>query len=987
MSFQKEISKNEINNLYKLKSLSYVNKNSDEIHKSRKEGRYNLSTVIYKKIKSENKKKRYQKITNEIKKIELNSKKELLKLSSQIVNLDNRLNEEKAKKDNSEEFKIKLQEKMINLQSKKLTLLELEKDKKYNYYDVIQRLKIPPEQRTIRDVLRIKNYLIQSKLGSNISKEFPDKNTVEKIINFCCIEMNYHFFRKGEIIIKIGEKLDSFYSIISGKINIMKPFEKKEAMTGFEYFKYLMQLKKNKETYIINQCIKVNDQNYVIEPNHIDLIPYIYLIKYLEYIHLNKREAKDLDDILNLLDLSPFSLGLDPNKFNSKNYKNDYLKYVKKRLPNISHILFDQYSFINNYTTKNPVTIYEYKKVDTLKTNDFFGDSFLENRGTIDETLIAEDDCDMAVLSNKLYSEQIISEKNILIEKKISNLHENHFFQLIKYGKFSKKYFKLFINEVYNKGDIIFKEDDEIKYIYFIEEGIVELSLNKSINEIEFLIDSLIDKEDILNENTKTEINLKDLMKDNYTYEEYKKIQQKNNNDINTNINTYIPLSNSNEEIDKDYLNKKQNNKLIILKNNEDIGIISYILGKNYFTNCTVVSNTANIYKLDKKYLNHILAHEYECKEKLFERLKNKIELIKERLLIISNVKLVMKGKKQLKEEDDLKEEIDIKKTKMKSSNIKALVDYEKINNLLEYNSELNSSYIKINSSQIKSKTENIKLPLLNTFRKANTKSIQTPKNKDDTNDKEENSKEFSKSKILELMKKGLMYNLNEVRKNRKRIINERNKKLEAAKKWKVEDKFISKIQKDIKEFSQNKFNISFGKSPKKKSVNNNFNNNILSNSSSKDDKIYLTQLNILNDIKPFEEPDKEKEKEKEIETSNLKSGSIYFPIKLHTIGKIYSYTDKNNRNEDEIKTNFMNYNTESNLMNIKKKKNINHSYKNPLTLIKQERYKIFERKSMNDNYNIDCLAESLEKMKKLKKIYWDMKQNSSPRYRNKNFK
>ena len=82
-----------------------------------------------------------------------------------------------------------------------------------------------------------------------------------------------------------------------------------------------------------------------------------------------------------------------------------------------------------------------------------------------------------------------------------------------------------------------------------------------------------------------------------------------------------------------------------------------------------------------------------------------------------------------------------------------------------------------------------------------------------------------------------------------------------------------------------------------------------------------------------------------------------------------------------------MNYNTESNLMNIKKKKNINHSYKNPLTLIKQERYKIFERKSMNDNYNIDYLAESLEKMKKLKKIYWDMKQNSSPRYRNKNFK
>ena len=46
-------------------------------------------------------------------------------------------------------------------------------------------------------------------------------------------------------------------------------------------------------------------------------------------------------------------------------------------------------------------------------------------------------------------------------------------------------------------------------------------------------------------------------MKDNLTYEEYQLMQQQNNNENNINI----PLSNSNEEIDKDYLNKKQNNK------------------------------------------------------------------------------------------------------------------------------------------------------------------------------------------------------------------------------------------------------------------------------------------------------------------------------------------------------------------------------------------------------------------------------------------
>ena len=39
----------------------------------------------------------------------------------------------------------------------------------------------------------------------------------------------------------------------------------------------------------------------------------------------------------------------------------------------------------------------------------------------------------------------------------------------------------------------------------------------------------------------------------------------------------------------------------------------------------------------------------------------------------------------------------------------------------------------------------------------------------------------------------------------------------------------------------------------------------------------------------------------------------------------------------------------------------------------------------MNNRYNVDYLAESIDKMKKLKKIYAEMKQNSTPKYKNKN--
>ena len=967
---------------YELRPSVFGEKTQNENSKSKKEGKFTLSTVIYQKFgKGENRKKRYEKISKEIKKIELNSAKEIIKINNYIINLEKKIKEEKEKEKNNknnintEEYKNLQQNRLLNLQNKKLTLNELERDKKFNYFDMINRLKISPEKRTVRDVLRIKAYLLQSKLGLNILDEFSDKNIADRIIHFCCIEMRYQNYKKDDIIVKIGERLDSFYSIILGKINILKPFKKVVSMTGFEYFKYLMELKKNKENYILNQCIKDNDKNYIIETSHIDIIHYIYLLNYLEYIHTNKKPAKELDYILELIDIEPLEFSLDPNKFCSEGYTHDYLKTVKKKFPNISHILFDQYSFFNEYKTKNDVIIYEYKKIKTLKANDFFGNNNLENRGPMNETIIVEEDCDMAVLSNKLYSEQIASEKNILVEQKINDLHQNHFFRKIKYTKFSKKYFKLFINEKYNKTDIIFNEGDEIKYIYFIQEGIVQLSINKSINEIEFLIDALSDKNDTILEKNKSEINLKYLTENNYTYEEML---------LNNNNNSYIQLPNNNEEIDINYLNQKQSNKLIILNSKEDIGLISLILGNKYISSCSVKSNTANIYKLDINYLRHILSHESECNEEFIDRLKNKIDLIKERLLIISNIKLTMKGKKEINEEQIIKEKETKKSRILFNSNISSSINYDKINNLLDLKNEFNSTIKYINSPQTQReiKIENINLPILNTIKKKNSKIFQLPFDKLNSNSKEIETNDINKSKIAQLMKKGLMFNSNEVRKNR--IINQ-NQRIKSAKKWKIEDRMISRIQKDINEFTSNKFNISNSKSPKKK------NNNIISlTNRNSTDKIYLTQLNDFKNVKPFPET------EREIINQNsniIKKESMHLPlpIRIHTLEKILSYSDKSKTNENNISNKQIRYNSEENLLNcnnnINKKKSINHSYKNPITLIRQEKYKIFELKPTSNKYNIDYFSESIEKMKKLKRLYLNMKNSTSLKYRNKSYK
>ena len=67
---------------------------------------------------------------------------------------------------------------------------------------------------------------------------------------------------------------------------------------------------------------------------------------------------------------------------------------------------------------------------------------------------------------------------------------------------------------------------------------------------------------------------------------------------------------------------------------------------------------------------------------------------------------------------------------------------------------------------------------------------------------------------------------------------------------------------------------------------------------------------------------------------------------------------------ENDIKTNYIWFNAEDNILNDNNKNRIIHSYKNSLNFIKQEKYIIFERKAAINKYNIDYLSESIENLK-----------------------
>ena len=930
-----------------------------------------LDTVIYEIFNlNENKNRNYDRVSLEIKRIEQKNEIDKAKLRKKISQISRRIN-------NKEILKIKEKDKIIekeddeddlndndlnddeiitnklNLQLKKLEMLEFERDKKLNYIEVIQKLRKPPEQRTIRDILRIKTYVENSNFGKNFHDEFLDINIYEKLINFCCLEMRYQKFEKDDIIYKIGENPHSFYSIIFGTVNISKPIQKHEFLTGFQYFNYLMNMRKKKEIYIFNQCLKYNTSNYYIDPIHADIIHYIYLLNYLESIEKRNESLLMLDKVFDLIDIKPEDLGLNPSKINFLLYLNNNIKIIKRKLPPISEDTLQKYTFFDNYTIKKEVIIYEYKNISILKGNDYFGENDIENHTLRDSCAIAGSDIEVAYIPNKLYYNQIASLKAILLEKKINILFSNFFFKRINYNKFARVYFKLFKNEKYNKDDILFKEGEKINYLYFILEGSLQLYSTKSMNEIEELINILLEKKESFDN-----INIK--------------------NDQNNNDNYIYSQLNSDKYDLANYLNEKQQNKLMILNKNEDAGIISFLLGNNYLASCIISSNNAKIYKIDINSMNLMLRNEYECKLELYKRIKQKIGVISERLYELNNIKLIKIDNKL-----SLENKNKMKILEQENNNNKTFIDYDKIYNLLNDNNNCNNIYTNYNNRQ---KTETINLPQLSIDKKNNI-------NSSIINNEESNNKNLKRKNIFNKKENNLSMNIYNQKYNFRKLKNNNI----------YEDNIILFLNNNIKTFIDNRYILS---NENKKLINlfeesNNNNKSLKEINNIKDIKdknndLYITQIpnsyqkmrnednKFLNELIsnsnnnnintfPTSPVTKKFNLNKSIErTINIKRSKYFksnnnsISYDLGSLSNDYKkMTLKKNKNKyiDKI-------NNELRIINQGKNIKYNKPYYNNNILIKKERYKIFENSNLNKKIQSDYIKTHIQRIRDIKNLH-----------------
>ena len=469
---------------------------------------------------------------------------------------------------------------------------------------ILNILLLPSHERTFHQVYAMKKYLLTTKIDWLFKDEFENKEeSIEKLLTFFGLEMKYKFFKEGEEIFKVGDASVYLYLILKGKIEILKPTPEITYMSGYEYFAYIMYLKKRNEEYILNINLEENYKQFDINKSEIELLPSIFINYIVELIRIGKN--LDIEE-----ELAVVNMTLKDIKYpNETRISYQILsKCIEENLQYVPLFLMKKYQFIIDKVNKKKLKLIKYARVLTLESDEFFGESAMGENEKRNATIRVLEDSYLGYLSASLYKTNFFIEKKLAMQNKIIFLNTRFFFKNINLKRFSRKYFNLFVYEKYLNGTILFKENEPLNYVYFIEDGQVELTTTKTMLQIDIFLRGLQEKFSLKGDE---------------------------------NILNYNALKARTKDLE-DYLNKTQNIKILIAGKNECLGIEPFFYGIPYYATAKVSSQRAKIFKISIEQLWQILNIETDCFSSLKNLVLNKTTILLERLFSMSNTKLVL---------------------------------------------------------------------------------------------------------------------------------------------------------------------------------------------------------------------------------------------------------------------------------------------------------------------------------------------------------
>ena len=294
----------------------------------------------------------------------------------------------------------------------------------------------------------------------------------------------------------------------------------------------------NKEQYIDHYLIcQMIDENKEIYPlNDIsDLVRLKKIIFKLRlFLTLNDLKIRDAELLYLLYEF--------PTSYLSFDKVLDGIIPISKYIEILSYN-FKQYDYFYIKLLeplKHKVKLMKYVKYKkNLEPYSFFGNYELINSGAKRNlTVRCEDEnCILLGINKRMYSLAIYNAQKNRRDKELELMHNFYLFKNTSKKYFSRRIFSQFVINNYFKDNILFKQNERLKNIIFIKEGIIELSLqNMSLIEFHKLIKET--KEILIKKGKELRVNMKDFF------------------DFNTNVES---KTNYNYNTVKGILNQKQN--------------------------------------------------------------------------------------------------------------------------------------------------------------------------------------------------------------------------------------------------------------------------------------------------------------------------------------------------------------------------------------------------------------------------------------------
>ena len=477
------------------------------------------------------------------------------------------------------------------------------------YFMHLLLLKVLKEEELLK-----KTIMANNKIGLKIDEKNFEYN-YEKLNNY----FNYHLKNKIKKIYSANYR----HERKSMKRNILKTHSSNIYKT--------FDLERRNTSFVILNNIDKDNSNLEINKNYDDI--------YYSELEIFNFELYELNKIIN------YFIELKEQSLYKKNYFDSINDYIQKT--SIPSNITKKLSNMNKYQKKETYLIYQYFEIGKKKTGDIFGElalQHIDNKRTA--TIISKTDCILGYFLRDDYKSSLHDIEIKKRKKEVNFIMSFPIFDKMNWVIFESRFFNYFMRETLYKGNYILKQGHKCNKIYFIMNGLFELT---------------------------TSLN----------YDIIKKF-------INSKLNKYQKFLNEFNFIDKqeNIQNKSYIFKLSIIDNKDIIGLDDYfILNDISFVNVQCISNNAIVFSIEKNLLFNLNKRINHLKNNLKLMNEKRVEIMIKKLLDIMKIilnKPTNKYKKFNSSENDKKRRI---KSALLNNNT---LNHKKIKNVLFFSQRNN---------------------------------------------------------------------------------------------------------------------------------------------------------------------------------------------------------------------------------------------------------------------------------------------------------